>query len=279
MRDLVRGRAKRKAVDTAAKLLGQAPKRATFLCSYPKSGRTWLRFVVASYLDLLFGLGIDVDFRSLFTLVPNDKLKARGLSEYHYWGDPRVPLVVASHAPYDDRFGDSDIIFMVRSPLDVLVSQYYHRTNQLHAFQGDLGDYVRDPDHGVARLVAYLNSWAEPLGERRSLVVSYEAMQADAVSVAATVAAFVGLPSDLDALKEAVDRSSFERMRDLEIRDGIPGHQYDRANPDARRVREGRVGAFREHLAAEDLEYVRSALRDRLTPTAAALLREAGVAP
>jgi hypothetical protein len=254
-------------------------KEATFLCSYPKSGRTWLRFLLANYLDVVFDLRVAVDFHSLFTLVPNegDRPK-RGLPAYRYWDDARVPLVVASHKPYDERFDDSDIVFVVRSPLDTLVSQYFHRSRQLQAFKGDLESYLRDPKFGVSRFIDYVNSWAEPIARHRSLVVSYEDMQADAVEVLARLAEFVGLPTEAEAVQKAVSLSSFERMQELEVRRGIPGHRYDRRDPNARRLRAGRVGGYEDHLAAEDEAYVRSQLRARLTPAAADLLGRYGVA-
>ena len=45
-----------------------------FIASFPKSGRTWLRFILANYLNRLLSLGLELDLRSMFGLIPNDVL-------------------------------------------------------------------------------------------------------------------------------------------------------------------------------------------------------------
>jgi hypothetical protein len=54
----------RPATDGAALATG-------FLCSYPKSGRTWIRFALANLLTSIHHLDRSVDLGSLFELLPN----------------------------------------------------------------------------------------------------------------------------------------------------------------------------------------------------------------
>jgi hypothetical protein len=76
-------------------LLMPALARAdAFIASYPKSGRTWLRFILADYLSDRFDLGLRVDLQTMFGVLPNDDLSAeRGLPAFGFGDRPGMPLV------------------------------------------------------------------------------------------------------------------------------------------------------------------------------------------
>jgi alcohol sulfotransferase len=251
---------------------GSLPATA-YLCSFQKTGRTWLRFLIANYVVRVLDLGLEVDFRTVFQVVPNaDDNPDRGLPAYAFGADPRVPLVVCSHARYDSRFAGKPILTIVRSPLDTLVSFYLHRSKQLGRETGTLHEWLRGERTGVAQLVSYYDSWAPPLRTERSLVLSYERLGAAPETELAPVWPFLGLPEDAGAAAEAVERSRFDRLRRLEEQTQLPGIDYDVAEEDARRVRRGVVGGWRDYLDEEGAEYVRARLRRELGDDAKALL-------
>ena len=69
------------------------------------------------------------------------------------------------------------------------------------------------------------------------------------------------------ALEEAVRYASFENMRKLEEGDryGMQGRGTGEGE-DARKVRKGRVGGYREALSAEDVAYLDERIRATLSP-------------
>jgi hypothetical protein len=237
-----------------------AKKPNAWLCSYPKCGRSWLRFIIANYLNLLYALDIEIDFHSVFRLLPNDGNDSlKGLGTYRYADDPRIPLLVSSHAAYrEDRFGDSPAIFLLRSIPDVVVSDYFHTSRLLKAYSGTLKDFVRDPRGGLHRYLRYLSSWADFIRTGKPHVIRYESLHDRTHDVVAGVLSFLGIAVDAPLLTEAVRRSTFEAMQEIERQKGIAGHEYHFEDPEARRVRKGEVNGCRQYLDEDDMDYIKA---------------------
>ncbi|MET0363575.1 MAG: sulfotransferase domain-containing protein [Sphingobium sp.] len=250
-----------------------------FLVSYPKSGRTWLRFALSHYFARTADLGITPDLVSTFRILPNfDRDRVRGLPAF-VGKKPGLPLIAVSHLSYEpDYFARHPVILLVRDPRDVMVSSYFHATRHKHRFSGDIGSFLADRQQGVAAFIQYLNGWADRTADRDMIVLSYEVMSHDPVMEIGRLLRFLGLTVDHDALDKAVAASRFDAMRKLEQQDGIPGHDYDRTDEQSLRMRKGKVGGYSEHLKADDALYILDQCNNRLTPQARDLLTETGVA-
>jgi Sulfotransferase domain len=252
-----------------------AREARAIVASYPKSGRTWLRFILSNYLAEVHDLGIDVDLASMFALVPNmagdDQ---RGVGAWRRVGLPNgIPLTLVTHERYSRRKArELPVVLMVRNPLDVLVSSYFHRSRHRRQFAGELREFLRDERYGLPDVIAYHNGWAEGLAGHRHLVLSYEDLSAEPVSATSRVVEFLGWPLQAPAVASAVARSTFERMRDLEQATRIPGHSYDVRDADSLRMRQGKVGGHSGVLSGEDVLAAREMLRSGLTPTGKSLL-------
>ena len=129
------------------------PRKPVFyLCSYPKSGRTWLRFLLANYLNLFYQLGLDIDLHSYFSVLPNEGHDSlRGIDTYRFPADARFPLLVSTHKTYTrQKFSEAErahVIFLLRSTPDVLVSWFFHCSRVLKSYAGTLsGLYPRSTD-------------------------------------------------------------------------------------------------------------------------------------
>ena len=245
------------------------------LASYPKSGRTWFRFILSTYLADAFDLKARPDLYSMFGVMPNfDMDRERGLPAFaHARHRPRPPLVPVSHLPYSRlRFRNHPVIFMVRDPRDVMVSSYFHATRQKHRFSGDIDGFLKDPGQGVTSLAKYLNDWAAGLRGRRHVVVSYEELSDDPHGQTARVLSFLGVETRPEILDKAVEAARFQNMQELELAKGLPGHEYDRSDSESRRMRRGKVGGFADYLTPEQIRLVETACDRELTPQAKALL-------
>lgn len=261
-------------------LLMPALARAdAFIASYPKSGRTWLRFILANYLNERFDLGLRVDLQNMFKVLPNDGLSAeRGLPAFSFRDRPGMPLVVVSHARYQPwLFKGRSVIFLLRDPRDLMVSAYFHQTGHKHRFAGSLSEFLRDPELGLVDYIGYLNSWATALGAHRHLVIGYEQLSSDPEAASEAVLGFLGVPVERALVQQAVVAGRFEAMQALERETGIPAHDYDRNDPNSLRMRRGKVGGFADYLNAEDTDYVGSTLAARLSNEAQELLRQVGL--
>jgi len=76
-------------------------KPAMFFCSFPKTGRTWVRFILANYFNEKYSLGLQIDFNNMFQLFPNHGQDTqRGLPAYRYSNHDAIPLLIFDHSPY-----------------------------------------------------------------------------------------------------------------------------------------------------------------------------------
>lgn len=257
-----------------------AARADAFLVSYPKSGRTWLRYLLSCYFAESAKLGFEPDLTSTFRILPNfDRDPVRGIDAFiGRTGEAGLPLILVSHLPYRERlFLDRPVLFLVRDPRDVIVSAYFHATRHKKSFSGDMAAFLDEPKYGMAALTAYLNGWAAGLAGRPHHLISYEHMLAEPMPAVAGILAFLGVEPQPEMLARAVAAAQFDRMRDKERDGGIPGHDYDRSDDQSLRMRSGKAGAFGEWLRPDQADLVLERCRSDLSPRALALLAATGV--
>ncbi|MBA4490064.1 sulfotransferase domain-containing protein [Paracoccus sp. S1E-3] len=266
-----------KRATNSARLFFHIDRIDAVLASYPKSGRTWFRFILSSYLVRLFGLNPALDLYSTFTVMPNFDLDPeRGLPAFGFADHkPPVPLIAVSHRPYSRLwFRQRPIIYMLRDPRDVLVSSYFHATRQKHRFSGDIDAFLNDPAQGIAALTGYLNGWAAGLRHNPHIVLSYEKLSQDPISETARVLDFLGVEVRPDLLADAVEAARFQNMQKLELSKGLPGHDYDRSDGESLRMRKGQVGGYVDYLSPAQIALIDAACDRRLNAEARALLAQ-----
>ncbi len=156
-----------------------------FLCSHPKCGRTWIRFALARYMSQALELDVEIDLNTMWRVLPNFDATypqpGRDIHSYAYADDPAVPLIISTHLPYEEGlFGQAPVVFLVRSPYDVVVSNFFQRTKTQVDYHGEIKQFIADPEVGIPGLIDYWNGWAPRLADRSDLTLSYEALRADA---------------------------------------------------------------------------------------------------
>ncbi|WP_245525536.1 sulfotransferase domain-containing protein [Mesorhizobium sp. M00.F.Ca.ET.216.01.1.1] len=262
------------------RLASVAARSDAVLVSYPKSGRTWFRFILSTYFARAFGLGLDVDLHSMFTVLPNfDMDPVRGFPAFAFGQfRPKLPLVPVSHLGHQRRlFLNRPVIFMVRDPRDLIVSAYFHATRQKHRFQGDIGQFISDRDHGLPSLVRYLNGWSAGVAARRAHVLSYENLSSNTEHETAKVLSFLGCEINLPELARAVEASRFSSMQEQERSMGLPAHDYDRSDSESLRMRRGQVGGFADYLDVKQIAMIEGTCARELTLAAKKLLASTGL--
>ena len=98
-------------------------KNDIFLVSYPKSGNTWLRFLIG---NVLFE---DFNFKNMEELIPD--IYVNNNSKLKKFTSPRI---LKSHEYFDPRY--SKVIYIVRDPRSVFVSYFEYR-KKMNKFKKD----------------------------------------------------------------------------------------------------------------------------------------------
>lgn len=246
------------------------------LVSYPKSGRTWLRFILANYFALVIDQGHRVDLHTMFAFLPNlawDRVRGVEATLKRELKDARMPLIAVTHDPTSVVLGKQlPILFKIRDPRDVMVSSYFHATRHRHRFEGDIDAFVRDDAQGLPHLVRYLNRSVELLASRPHHIVSYEQLSKQPIVVVAAVLRFLEHDADLKRVEQAIENAVIDKMRAIEVEQGIPAHEYDRTDPDAMRARRGVVGGFSDYLSRDTQHWIEQFCASKLSADAVRLV-------
>ncbi|WP_027997820.1 sulfotransferase domain-containing protein [Sinorhizobium arboris] len=267
-------------VEKRVRLTAYAARADSFLISYPKSGRTWFRYVLSHYFAATSGVPEPIDLHNMFSIVPNFDLDpVRGMPGYRFReAEGAIPTILVSHLDYrPSLFLRRPVIMMVRDPRDVIVSAYFHATRHKHRFAGTLTEFIKDRDQGMPAMIDYLNRWAGGLSNRAHFVLSYEGLSSDTEERTKAVLEFLGCPVDRRALRAAVDAGRFEAMQDRERVEGIPAHDYDRSDVESLRMRRGKAGGFRDYLDGAQVAEVERFCSTDLTIDAKRLVGHTGL--
>ena len=221
-------------------------RRDTFLVSYPKSGNTWLKFMLA---HLLGGREADLD---------NDSTVIADVGSHR--ATPRVlpggGRLIKSHEPYSSpqkRFYRK-AIYLIRDGRDVAVS-YYYTLIRRGLYDGDFGPFLRlflDGDvDGYSPWHEHVRSWLEsPLQVDGSLLVlKYEDMLADPTDNLLAAMEFLGVPVEPERAEQTIGEYTAERMRQRERQTRF--HER-KQRQDIMFVRKAKAGDWAETFTPED---------------------------
>jgi muconolactone delta-isomerase len=222
-----------------------------FLASYPRSGSTWLRFMLFESL-----LGESSGFNSVNQAIPDVKSHRVGL--------PLIPggsRLIKTHEVYHSEYRKA--VYLVRDPRDVALSEYAYQT-ALGLVDQNLDDYLtRFLHEGVnpfASWRAHVESWlTAPLNKENLLVLRFENLRTDTVKTITQIAAFLGLNPDEGRIRRAIADNTVERMRAKEK------DAPQRASKRGQFIRSGSVGGWRANLSSLQVESFRERVGDLLT--------------
>ena len=206
--------------------------------SYPNSGRTYLRSILSS---------LDLPVR--FTHVGS-----RAKSHFN----------AQSVCSGMERYENYSIIFMVRDPLDTLVSTYFQATTKMKVWQGEISQFIRHEEYGMEKVIAFHQGWIANAGSFKDFhLLSFEQLKADPVPHVRKVLDIIGIGEFSDAqIADAVEQNSFEQMRKRELAGKLfrPGDRFhgikpDEAKPDALKTRRGKVGGYVDYFSRQDIAW------------------------
>ena len=166
--------------------------------SYPKSGRTWIRYI--------------------FT-----ELKLADKVLFHHdefeFNDGSRPVHNFDEDARLKRYSNDTIVFLRRDPRDVMVSLFYQITGRFKDFfeyNGTISEFIRDTYFGAHHLKGFLDMWDRLSNQLSVLTIYYEECHRDINGICEQLLDFYELPYNVDELDRAVKAVSFENMKALE---------------------------------------------------------------
>ena len=243
---------------------GQLSGADVVVISIPKSGRTWARTFLSAYFAYKKGKQFSLDF--------TDQAQAG------------VPRIVYSHDRFEHRtkgtawdrfrrkylipnrtFRKTPIVLLARDPRDAFVSYFVQLTKRNPATPTEIkerriDELLRHPRFGIASMVEVMNGWVEEFGDRSDFsIVRYEELRADPPRGFHELLRAIGEREiDDTVFGPAIDFSDFRNMQKLEAVGEFDSkilRPRDPEDPETFKVRQGKVGGFREYLSSEDQSY------------------------
>lgn len=227
-----------------------------FLVSYPKSGNTWMRFLVGNLLfpnEPIRFADVEKRMPSIYGM-QNRKLELVSRPRY-----------IKSHESFHS--GYRNVIYIVRDPRDVAVS-YFHFALKLRSLppNSTIDSFV--PGFVANKVLWPYGNWADHVmswlamrpSRRKFLFLRYEDLIADTRRELSKVALFLGIDPTPERLDHAVEMSTANRMRDLEKREwnkwsGV----MRRSRRDVPFVRAAKTKQWTEALSAEAVASIENA--------------------
>jgi hypothetical protein len=245
--------------DIAGPMLAVRPDD-TFVVSYPRSGNTWTRFLIAN----LQHPDVPVTFLNIGQLVPDtETASSRSMRQ------APSPRVIKTHSYFDPRY--PRVVYIVRDPRDVAPSEYdlmrkFRRIEDNYPLERFIDDFVSGTgtlaSAGWGTWGEHVASWVFARGVRPGfLLTRYEDLKARPEQELARIAQFLGVDASPGFLKTTLERSSAERMREMEK---TQNHKWgSKRNKDKRSdipfVRSASVGGWTAALGAESVAKIESA--------------------
>lgn len=243
------------------------------ILSRAKSGRTWLRAMISACYHARYGLpeNLLMEFDNLHRL------------------DRRVPKVSFAHghalaASADQRGGalwtaEKPLVFLIRNPCDVAVSEYFQSTRRASAYKREMWgvdtaapmfEFVMNGPVGLPVIIDYMNTVAERVAALpKAITVRYEDMRANPEPELAKVMAHIDTPFEAEQITRAVEQCAFDAMKRKEKENFYQNSRLsarDPNDPDSYKVRRAKVGGYRDYFEPEQIATMEQYMAEHLAP-------------
>lgn len=214
-----------------------------FVGSYPRSGSTWLRFML---LEILAGQASG--FSNTNEMIP-DVGKHQGAT-------PVLPArgrLIKTHEPFRPEYKKA--IYLARDPRDVALSEFaYQKALGLagsdfdiylqHFLRGEVNPFGSWSNHAI--------SWMDAADSGRSevLLVCFEELKRNSERELSRIVDFLGVPVQAAKIREAVANNSMDKMQQKEKADP------QRASAKGKFIRSGSAGGWQEVFTDEQSQLV-----------------------
>ncbi|MEL7069939.1 MAG: sulfotransferase domain-containing protein [Cyanobacteria bacterium J06581_3] len=228
-----------------------------YLVSFPKSGNTWVRFLLANAIKNYLSLDREINFFNIFEAIPDVQLNKNIRLEGPF-GEPSLSRIIKSHSPYNPYYLRG--FLLCRDPRDVMPSYYKYLTSyDVYPADKPFSEFIRHPQYGAAAWEQYTISWLKGMNKqgRNFQIFRYEDFITTPEEQVRKLVAVLGLRLPEETIKKAVEMSSFKVMQTLEKETGCNFSLKPQSTPFVRKGQSDRG----KLLLEEDKTYIESMTR------------------
>lgn len=194
--------------------------------SYPKSGRTWIRYLLGEYLHLLYGVKNTHRLNGVYETgsVPERKTKGCPLisftHDFHSFEgeidkEKFNDIVQSNQFLFDNFYAEIPMLFLVRDPIDCAVS-YYWMQFYMNKFIGSIEEWFLSYEYGLENIKIWfdlmLQTWEKVSNK---LTVNYLDLYEKSSWI--KMFDFMSIPLNIEELENLLIKHSFDNKKNEEM--------------------------------------------------------------
>lgn len=230
----------------------QIHQNDVLLASYPRSGNTWLRFLLYELLT-----GVQADFETINradSAVPEIG-KVRNAPALL----PGNGRIIKTHEPFRKEYKRA--IYLVRDPRDVAISEFYFLKGKginYRSFNLFLTDFLNGKANGYGCWKQHVQSWFNAKQENKAqiLVAKYEELQANPKDTLSQITEFLGITADPDRIQTIIQHNAIQKMKNKENK--ARNTAFKQYTEGVNFIRQGRVRGWEKTLNPEQVHRIES---------------------
>jgi hypothetical protein len=257
----------------------QGNSNLVWLASYPRSGNTWLRIIFFHILNSShhtvdinsIDIGLHAASRTIFEALgyissemTQDEISNLRPAAYKYFSirNPDLEFVKVhdfyGHTPNGNslfpRAATKVAIYIIRNPLDVVVSLSHHLNislddaieclNSNYTISADETRCSRQLQQVVSNWSHHVSSWTKQ-SDLPVIIVRYEDLSVSPLQSLQNILSSIDIIVDSSSIERAVELSGFSYLQNQELVHGFP----EKANIPSLFFREGKIGSWQNLLA------------------------------
>ena len=234
---------------------GMVKDSDVFLVGHPKSGNTWLAFMLAVLVEKDNQERVNIS--NIGEFVPTIHNWDQAICKYEKLSSPRI---FRNEVPKYPEFYPKTI-YIVRDPRAVLLSYYHHGVHDTGRKDWPIADFIDEMltdgcikswEPQIVRWDRQVETWLKRAKRQPVSFVKYEDLKRDSPGMLRLLCDFIGLDCGDDIIELACSRGTFSKMREDEKKYGAesyPGEKGERGFF----VRKGKIDSWKEEMSDENI--------------------------
>jgi hypothetical protein len=222
-----------------------------YLVSFPKSGVTWLTFLIGNIELQLSGRQEFLSFYNYHLYIP-DIHRTKNVNFQRKLNR----TFIKSHSNYNGNY--FFVIYLLRNPIDVMVS--YFNYMKYYGLDLDFNQFIRHKKYGISPWVKHVDGWLyHKVLRQRIYFLKYESLIDNIENEIRSLYLNLGVDLSDEILFNAINRSNLSAMRQSEV-------SYQERNPNYVMSFVGKMNKIQKQELLTDyiVNYIKSEIPDHI---------------
>ncbi len=245
-------RSKQKRIKARNEFQSALRQTDVYLVGHPKSGNTWLAYMLGIILNA--EKDDEVTLSSVSQFVPNIHNHDEKIAQFNHLAAPRV---FRNESPvFADLYPKT--IYIVRDPRAVLLSYYHHsqhakqQQRTLEAFIDEMLTYgcIKSWEPELIRWDTQVTEWIDRSKKQPVKIIRYEDLVEDRAGNLRDLIDFAEISCEDNLFSLAVEKGNFKSMQKDEMQHGAESYPGEKGSKGLF-VRKGKIDSWKEEMSVD----------------------------